>query len=103
MCGDLFGKKSAKATAAATLKAASDQAAADRLSAQALQASRETTIAQIQASDQAKALLDVPMEQVQVDLAVGPQGEADPITGRRRPTRAGFMSNIGAGSGIKIN
>lgn len=103
MCGDLFGKKSARKTAQATLKAAADQAAADRLAAQAVQRSQETSIAQIRASEQAKELLNVPMEQVQVDLAVGPQGEVDPVTNRRRPTRQGFMSNAYGGSGIKIN
>ena len=102
MCGDLFGKKSARKSAEATLKAANDQAAADRLAAQAAQSSRETSIAQIQAGDRARELLDVPMEQVQVDLAVGPQGEVDPVTGRRRPVRAGFMSPRSSGSGIQI-
>lgn len=92
MCGDLFGKKAARRDAAATLKAANDQAAADRLAAQALQQSREGQLAQIQASDRAGELLDVPMEQVQVDLAVGPEGEIDPITQRRRTARSGFMS-----------
>lgn len=103
MCGDLFGKKSAKRQADATLKAAADQAAADRLAAQAMQQSRETQVAQIQASDQARDLLDVPMDVAEVDLAVQDEEAVDPDTGRRRPVRATFMSNRPSGSGIRIN
>lgn len=103
MCGDLFGAQSAKKQAAATLKAANDQAAADRLGAQASQQMRETSIAQIQASEQARDLLDRPMGQAEVDLSAATVEDTDPATGRRRPARASFMTNRASGSGIRIN
>lgn len=96
-----FGNGAAKRQARATEKAAADQAKADRLAAVALQQGRETMIAQARASEQAQELLNVPMEQVEVDLASN-DAEIDPATGRRRPTRAAFMSTRAAGSGIRI-
>lgn len=105
MCGDLFGaKKAAKIGAAATLKSAEDQAKANRLAAQAAQQSSEISIAQAQAASAAKELLDVPMDQVQVDVATGDDPlEVDPTTGRRRTRRAAFMANVSSGSGIQLN
>ena len=102
MC-DLFGtKKAAKIGAAATLKSAEDQAKANRLAAQAAQANTETIIAQTRASDAARELLDVPMEEAQVDIAVGDAPEIDPATGRRRTRRSAFMANVSSGSGIRL-
>jgi len=101
--GDLFGtKKAAKISAAATLKAANDQAAADRLAAQQAQIGVETTIAQSRAANAAAELLNVPMQQAEVDLAPLEQTVADPTTGRRRPQRVAFQTNRGGGSGIQI-
>lgn len=105
--GNLFGggaKKAAKIQAAATLKAAEDQAKANRLAAQAAQQSTETMIAQGKAADAARELLDVPMEQVEVDIATGDNPEeVDPTTGRRRPRRAAFLANVSSGSGIRLD
>lgn len=97
-----FGNSAAKRQARATEKAAADQAAADRLAAQAIQRSQETMIAQARASEQAAELLNVPMEQAEVDLAANDPAEVDPVTGRKRPVRASFMSTRGGGSGIRI-
>jgi hypothetical protein len=95
-----FGNKAAKRAARETAKAAADQAAADRLAAQALQQGRETMIAQAKAAQDASELLSIPMEQAEVDLA--PEAaQVDPATGRRRPTRAAFMS-APRSSGITI-
>lgn len=96
-----FGNSAAKRQARATEKAAADQAAADRNAAIALQQGRETMIAQARASERAQEILNVPMEQAEVDLAPD-SAEIDPATGRRRPTRASFMSTRPAGSGIRI-
>lgn len=96
-----FGQGAARRQARATEKAAADQAKADRLAAVALQQGRETMIAQARASERASELLDVPMEQVEVDLSADNE-EVDATTGRRRPARAAFTSTRPAGSGIRI-
>lgn len=96
-----FGNKAAKRQAAATEKAAAAQAQADRDAAIALQQGRETMIAQARAADKARELLSVPMEQAEVDLSPE-SAEVDPVTGRKRPVRAAFMSTRASGSGIRI-
>lgn len=96
-----FGNAAAKRQARAAEKSAAAQAQADRNAAIALQQGRETMIAQARASEKAQEMLSVPMEQVEVDLSAN-NAEVDPATGRRRPTRAAFMSTRAPGSGIRI-
>lgn len=96
-----FGNKAAKRQARATEEAARLQAKADRDAAVALQQGRETMIAQARAAEKASELLSVPMDQAEVDLAPD-NAEVDPVTGRRRPIRAAFMSTRAQGSGIRI-
>lgn len=96
-----FGNKAAKRQARATEKAAAQQAKADRDAAIAMQQGRETMIAQARAAEKAAELLSTPMEQAEVDLSVD-DAEVDPVTGRRRPIRAAFMSTRAQGSGIRI-
>lgn len=104
--GGLFGggkaKKAAKIQADATLKAAEDEAAANRVAAQAAQANKETLIAQTAAAEAAREKLARPMEQVDVTLATPDDAEIDPVTKRRRPTRASFMSAPSSSSGLNI-
>lgn len=96
-----FGNKAAKRQAKATELAAANQAKADRDAAIALQQGRETMIAQARAAEKAADLLNVPMEQAEVDLSPE-SAEVDPVTGRKRPVRAAFMSQRANGSGIRI-
>jgi len=101
--GDLFGgKRNARIQAAATLKAANDQAAADRLAAQQAQMGIESAIAQSRAAEAASEKLNIPMDQVEVDLAPQDEGVIDSATGRRRPQRVAFQANRGSGAGINI-
>lgn len=96
-----FGNSAAKRQARATEKAAADQAKADRDAAVALQRGQETMIAQARAAEAASELLSTPMEQAEVDLSPE-SAEVDPVTGRKRPVRAAFMSSRAGGSGIRI-
>lgn len=86
------GKKLAKQMAASAKETATTQAANDRIMAQAAQQTRETAIAQDKASQAAAALLNQPVEAVDVQVGEDvPQAEIDPNTGRRRTTRSSFQ------------
>lgn len=106
MCGSLLGRskarKASEKQAALTVKSAKLEAAAAAEAVRGNQIAREATLAQATAADAAATLLDVPMEQVEVDLAPTPDAEIDPATGRRRPTRAAFQSGGRAQSGLRI-
>lgn len=80
-------------------KALEEQARQTRLLAQANQQSLESQIARQKASEDAKALLDVPMETT--DVTVGEQAAAptlDEATGKRRTTRAKFQFSGASGT-----
>jgi len=104
MC-DLFGaKKAAKISAAAMRETAAEEARQQRLQAQAAVSQQQTMIAQSRASDLAAELLNRPTGQVDVTLTSDASApvEIDPVTKRRKTTRAKFMSSTTPGSGIKI-
>jgi hypothetical protein len=97
------GTKGAKRQAAATLKAAADEAKNDRLVAQGAQQTQEAMMAQRKAAQDASELLSAPQDQIDVQLAPDtPDAEIDRKTGRRRTPRSSFMSSGAAGSGIRI-
>lgn len=107
MCNSLFGRskarKAAEQTAEETKKAAESQARSDGEAARSNQIAKETAIAQSQAAEQARAMLDTPVAEVDVDLLEASRdAEIDPSTGRRRPTRAAFMSTGSANTGLRI-
>lgn len=97
MCNSLFGRSAAKRAAkeAADAQIASERrAAADAAeAARSNQIARENVIARDAAVEGASQFLDRPMGEVDVDVAVTDPAEIDPATGRRRPTRAAFMSD----------
>jgi hypothetical protein len=100
--GSSGAKKGAKIQAAATLKAANDTAGNDRLIAQAAQQSRETMLAQDNASRSAAELLNKPMGMADVQLASSDSAaEIDPDTGRRRTRRSTYTSKSPT-SGVRI-
>lgn len=79
----------------AAKESAARMAQDQRDAAQGAQQGREMVIARDLAVSKAAELLQQPDKQVEVTLAsdVQDQAEIDPITKRRRPTRAAFMSN----------
>lgn len=107
MCNSIFGRskarKAAEQTAEETKKAAESQARSDGEAARSNQIAKETAIAQSAAAEQARTMLDVPVAEVDVDLLEASRdAEIDPTTGRRRPTRASFMSSANSNTGIRI-
>lgn len=98
----------AQAQTAAETKASMQRMAQDqRDAAAASQQGRELDISRQQAVDKANELQADSNKIKQVDVVLADDkpdaAETDPVTGRRRPTRASFMSNNkGAASGITI-
>lgn len=72
-----------------------------RLATEANQNQLETNIAQQKASQAARDLLDVPIEDTTVTVGdPGTTGAADPTTGRRRNARSRFQMSSGSGLAI---
>lgn len=88
----LLGKiTGANKMAKATRKVAEQEAYNEKLMAQAAQQSREQTIAQQKAAEDAAAVLARPVEDVSVQVGEVATNEVDANTGRRRTPRQSFQ------------
>lgn len=81
-------------------KALEEQARQTRLMAQASQQSLESQIARQKASEDAKALLDTPMETTSVTVGETASAPTVDATGKRRTTRAKFQFAGDSTSGL---